>query len=130
MKIALIMLAGGLSTRMGTNFSKVFFNHHDKSIVQYSLEPFLQIKQIGQIIIVCPEETHAHFQGDFTFALPGKERFLSLENGLLKCKKSVEHVLVHDAARPLVVKEDIEKLINEGKEIGCIVSTIIKNAKR
>ncbi len=114
MKIALIILAGGLSSRMGTNFSKVFYRHRGKPIAQYSLEPFLTIDQIGQIIIVCPQEDRHHFQENFTFALPGKERFLSLERGLKECKKSIEYVLVHDAARPLIVKEDIERLIDEG----------------
>ncbi len=114
MKIALILLAGGRSLRMGTNVSKVFFKFRDKPIVLYSLEPFLQIEQIGQIVVVCPEEDRHYFKGDFTFASPGKERFLSLENGLIACNPSIEYVLVHDAARPLVIKEDIERLIDIG----------------
>ncbi len=116
MNIALILLAGGLSTRMGPEFSKVFYMHNGKSIVEYSLDFFKKNHLITHVVVVCPENKRLLFPSECIFALPGKERFLSVKNGLTALPKGVEFALVHDGARPLLVKKDIEKLIETGMD--------------
>ena len=114
MEIALVLLAGGRSKRMGTGLSKVFYKHNDKPIALYSLEVFRRIDQIGHFVVVCDRNWRKEFSSNVSFGEPGKERFLSLENALLSLPPSIDYVLVHDAARPVIVEEDIIRLIHEG----------------
>ena len=132
MKIALILLAGGLSRRMGGAFSKAFYVHRGKSIAQYSLDVFAQIPEIGQMIVVCANSHQTHVTAQVEYALPGTERFLSLENGLKLVDPSHKFALIHDAARPLIHLQDIKRLIelgvnSEGAALGApLRSTIAK----
>lgn len=128
MKIGLILLSGGLSTRMGKGFSKVFYQHRNKPIARYSFDIFQQIELIKNIVVVCPPEKNHLFGNTPLFALPGKERFLSVESGLRALPKDIEFALVHDAARPLIVEDDVKKLIEIGTQgDGASLGARVKN---
>ena len=110
-----ILLAGGLSKRMGVEFSKVFYEHNGKAIVRYSFDLLAKSNQIKNIIVVCPKTMQHYFPKSTVFAPPGQERFLSVENGLKKIENDLPFALVHDGARPLLTLKDVNNLI----EIGC-----------
>ncbi len=114
--ISLILLAGGLGSRMGSNIPKVFLPLKNKAIILHSFDLFSSMKEISEIVIVCPKEYHHLFPQNTCFAPPGEERQDSVQNGFRKT--TGETILIHDGARPFITRGDVLKLIQEGSPIG------------
>ncbi|MBQ7625080.1 MAG: 2-C-methyl-D-erythritol 4-phosphate cytidylyltransferase, partial [Clostridia bacterium] len=49
----------------------------------------------------------------------GKTRLESVYNAMLACSSKADYVLVHDAARPFIEKEDIRRVYEMTKRYGC-----------
>lgn len=116
MKISLILLAGGRGIRMGSSKPKTFLSLKGKPIILHSFDLFASMEEIDEIVVVCPEEHRHIFPPGTLFALPGNERQDSVQSGFQKT--TGEFLLIHDGARPLVKKEDVQKLLQEGIPIG------------
>lgn len=106
-----VMLAAGSGKRTGLNYNKVFYKLNDKTVIEHSLNHFINDKDCKQIVLVVSEleiedfkALNLHEKIEFTFG--GKERSDSVYNGLLKVKS--DYVIIHDGARPYVSKEIIE----------------------
>lgn len=128
MEISALLLAGGLSRRMGSACPKQFLPLKDKPIVLYSLEVLLQIEEIKEVIVVCAPQYHALFDRyAVRFALPGRERQDSVYNGLCAASPSSEWILVHDAARPFITQQCVRSLFEPG--LSCGVSALAVPAK-
>lgn len=135
---AAIILAGGMGQRMGGIF-KQFFPIHGKPILFYSLEKFLKLDFIYQIIIVLPEEkiifgsrlvNESYKDLRIRFVAGGKTRKDSTFSALEYIKASqrggqeIEHVIVHDAARPDISQTDLTALRKSMVKWGAAVSGI------
>jgi 2-C-methyl-D-erythritol 4-phosphate cytidylyltransferase len=116
MKISLILLAGGRGTRMKAPIPKVFLPLRGKPLILHSYELFSSMEEVEEIIVVCPKEFHLIFPKNTLFALPGKERQDSVQNGF--AKTSGEFILIHDGARPFITRNEVQKLLHEGLPIG------------
>ncbi|MCB1107160.1 MAG: 2-C-methyl-D-erythritol 4-phosphate cytidylyltransferase [Chlamydiia bacterium] len=114
--ISLILLAGGKGRRMESHTPKAFLPLHGKPMALHSFDLFSSIDLIDEIVVVCPKSFHHHFPQNTLFALPGKERQDSVQNGFQKTKGEI--LLIHDSARPFVSRKDILKLIDEGISVG------------
>ena len=77
------------------------------------------IDEIKEIIVVCADEYVSLIQGyvknyrlqkSIIFAPAGASRQESVYNGLKQT--SCEHVIIHEAARPLVTKNDFQTIVN------------------
>lgn len=112
--LSLILLAGGVGSRMGSPIPKQFLPLQEKPIALHSLEIFRETG-IEEIIIVCDPGYRDHF-GDALFALPGERRQDSVRNGLELCTK--EWICVHDSARPFIDVAMIERLYEAAKMSG------------
>jgi len=110
--ISLILLAGGSGTRMNSDVPKTFLPLRGKPVILHSFELFLSMSEIDEIVVVCPKERRSIFPESTLFALPGEKRQDSVQNGALKT--SGEILLIHDGARPLITREDVLKLLEEG----------------
>lgn len=110
-----ILLAAGEGQRACLGYNKVLYKVNGiKEIVLYSLEYFLSDPQCKKIILVINERDRAHFKNlvknpNVVFAIGGSTRGESVHSGLSKVDS--EYVIVHDAARPLVYKEDVFNLL-------------------
>jgi 2-C-methyl-D-erythritol 4-phosphate cytidylyltransferase len=119
MHISVILLAGGQGSRMKSKTPKQFLSLHGKLIALYSFELFCSFKDIFEIIVVC----EPHFQHLFStpafphvhFALPGDRRQDSVYQGLQHVSLQSTLVCVHDSARPLLSKEDLQTLVEAAK---------------
>lgn len=122
MNIALI-LAGGTGTRLGSDIPKQYIEVKGKPVIAYCVEKFILNADIDFIQIVADEMWHDYIRKhiDFIkikgFSQPGKNRQLSIYNGLVDISKyacETDKVIIHDAARPCVsdtmIKGCIEKL--------------------
>ena len=121
--VSLILLSGGKGTRMRKDLPKQYLLLAGKPIIMHSLERVGKIKKIDEIIIVCAEEYISYLQElikkynvkvNVKFALAGQTRQESVYNGL-KCVSN-SSVLIHESARPFVLKEEFEKLIEDESE--------------
>jgi 2-C-methyl-D-erythritol 4-phosphate cytidylyltransferase len=53
MKNYVILLAGGVGSRMGANVPKQFLEVNGKPIIVYTIENFQRNEQIEKIVVVC-----------------------------------------------------------------------------
>jgi len=115
-KCSLVLLAGGSGSRMKADRPKQFLDLLGKPVLQWDLELLLGIKELDRVVLVIAEEFREldflkPFASDerLVFASPGKERQNSVENGLAGITEDCTLVAIHDAARPLVTIDAIER---------------------
>ncbi len=127
MKNAAIIVAGGLGHRMNSNLPKQFMSLCGKPVLQWSLECFNRVESVKKIILVLPEdwldEGKKYLENfkpvkDFSIAVGGKLRQDSVYNGLKQVDNDFDFVAVHDAARPGITPELVEKGFKTANEKG------------
>ncbi|MBL7006351.1 MAG: 2-C-methyl-D-erythritol 4-phosphate cytidylyltransferase [Spirochaetia bacterium] len=123
MDIDLILLAGGIGNRMQQVIPKQHLLLSGKPIIMHSLERAEKIPMINKIIITCPENfiestkaMHASYNLKKTtiFISGGATRQESVCFALKYVK--TKNVIIHEAARPFVKKEEFVKLIESPQE--------------
>lgn len=124
--VAVILLAGGVGSRMKADCPKQFLPLAGRPVVEHSLELFAGMPEVTQLILVLDEgyrEAFAHLAGvpGFEFADPGVERQHSVFNGLQRVKDGVALACVHDAARPLVTRANVRDVLRDAREHGAAV---------
>jgi len=112
-----IIVAGGSSQRMG--FDKLFALLNNKPVLAHSITAFEQTKSVTDIIVVgraerlsdCEEVIRAQGFRKVSTVIPGGARRQdSVQQGLERLAQDCDFVAVHDAARPLVRPEMIERI--------------------
>ena len=93
----IIILAGGKGTRYGSQ--KQFINFHGKQLWQHVYEKTVEITSNTVIVGVDVPS--------------GETRSKSVMNGLHALREDTEHVLIAEAARPLVTKEQMKTLLDD-----------------
>jgi 2-C-methyl-D-erythritol 4-phosphate cytidylyltransferase len=113
---SVIITAGGIGKRMGTDLPKQFLEIQGKSILLHCLEIFHSYDTTLNIIITLPldwipywEELilRSHCQIPHTVVAGGEERFHSIQLALAHCQG--DFIMVHDGVRPLVSHETIHR---------------------
>ena len=124
---------------MGGNIPKQLMLLGGKPVYRYSLETFLEMEEIAEVVMAVPADWKLFFENEIfsdsanqlsdivkdklKIVVGGEERWQSVENGVNALTSNAEYVLVHDVARPFVSKEIIldvfETLINKGS---CLVA--------
>lgn len=109
--IDVIVVAAGSGTRLGANIPKAFVELNNKPMFYHSLKLFDESSRVNNVILVVPAdfvEQSKVMIDDYGFSkvrcviAGGLERNDSVANGFEKLSADVEHVLIHDAARPLL----------------------------
>lgn len=115
-----ILVAAGSSTRVG--FDKLFASLAGKPVLAHSLAAFQSASSVDEIIVVGREETMESIRAlakDFPkvrAVIPGGERRQdSVAAGLQALAEECDYVAVHDAARPLIRAEEIERVFVAAK---------------
>ena len=112
-----IIVAGGSSQRMG--FDKLFAPLNGRPVLAHSIAAFEKTESVRDIILVARAERLSDYEmlvreQDFrkvTAVIPGGARRQdSVQRGLERLASESRFVAVHDAARPLVRPEMIEKI--------------------
>lgn len=113
MKIAAILLAGGVGTRMKSVKPKQFLTLDHLPISTYSLNSFNAVDSIQTLVVVAQPQYRELFQSkkEIRFASPGERRQDSVYQGLLQIDETYDYVIVHDTARPFVTSTKILELI-------------------
>ncbi len=135
-RFAAVLPAGGLGKRMGGNIPKQLMVLGGKPVYRYSLETFLSMDEIAEVVMAVPADWKDHFEKEIfsdnasdeirakmKIVVGGAERWQSVENGVNALTSDAEFVLVHDVARPFISKEIIldvcKTLVEKGS---CLVA--------
>ncbi|CAM5195957.1 2-C-methyl-D-erythritol 4-phosphate cytidylyltransferase [Alishewanella longhuensis] len=122
--IAVVIPAAGVGKRMQADRPKQYLRLHGKTILEHSVKPLLAVEAVQQLYLaLSPDDPYFAATGltanQFIRVDGGAERVNSVLNALLQIDAlKMPWVLVHDAARPLVRREDIEHLISRCLEVG------------
>lgn len=112
-----IILCAGSGTRAKLGYNKVLYKVNDKPIYAYSVDLFKSISEVGKIVIVSSTNDYDYFVNEFkddnriVVTIGGKERSDSVLSGLKMCDSEV--ALIHDGARPNIIKEEVLDVYNE-----------------
>lgn len=118
MKYTLILLSGGVGSRMQNSIPKQYMLLAGKPMIMHVLDKVDTIDDISKIVIVCAKEYRQSIslmldQYGITkyveYAEAGESRQASVLSGLRKVL--TDNVIIHEAARPFVTVEDYKQLI-------------------
>jgi len=115
--ITAIILLGGNSSRMNGSVNKVYMKLYNKPVIYYSLDAFLKVEEVNQIILVYnPKDKELldkvleyYPEDDIKIVEGGTTRHESVHKALEYVQ--TEQVLIHDAARPYITPCDIRRVI-------------------
>ena len=121
-----VILAGGSGRRLGGNLPKQLLPLGDKTVIQWSVDAFIQSGLVDGIIIVAGKSSLSEIREIFTedkypevtaFVEGGLERSESSYNALLSRNFNDDDIIIfHDAARPFVDERIITDIINAAKQ--------------
>lgn len=129
--VGVVIVAGGSGSRTGGSELKQFRWVAGKPALLHSVQTFMARADVAIVVAVLPKAYAADpppwlFQCDvdrLLVSVGGRERQESVWNGLEDMPEQVRFVVVHDAARPLVTDETIERVIAKAREgVGAIAA--------
>lgn len=120
---------------MKTKDSKLLLKINGKTVLERSVNAFLNISDVDEVIVVAREKDIPAFSDILTdervsFVVGGDTRQQSVMNAL-DVIDDCELIIIHDGARPLIKSEDIENTIRAAKEnkasaVGVFVKDTVK----
>ena len=139
MKHAVIIVAGGKGTRMGSGTPKQFLLLKGKPVLMHTIEKFHSFDEDMRIIVLLPVEQMDYWKQlcmDYAFTIPhcnaqgGATRFHSVRNGLALLE--AEGLIgVHNGVRPLVSLDVIENCyhVAESKHAVIPVTDVVETIR-
>lgn len=116
-RAALVVPAGGAGRRMG-GVHKPFVALDGEPLLLHALRPFLGIHAIEWVVIALPADVAADppawlrdLDPRIRIVAGGSERGASVQNALVEVPAEADVILIHDAARPLVTADVIERAL-------------------
>lgn len=133
-----VIPAAGVGRRMQAKVPKQYLTINNKTILEHTLGLFSSHPKIaGLVLVLSPEDNiwatlDIDLHPNTTIVQGGKQRCHSVLNGLcaLSNKACVDDwVLVHDAVRPCVNREDIDRLMDTlcGHEVGGLLGIPVRD---
>ncbi len=131
--LGVILAGGGVGRRFGGQTYKQFVELGGRPIYHWSLETFLSMPLVQEVVAVVPEgheesftagTAHISNSGKMVVVPGGRTRQMSVENGLRALSSDLQWVAVHDAARPLVTPELVESTFLMALEAGAAVPSV------
>ena len=116
MQKSVIITAGGIGKRMGSELPKQFLVLGGKPVLVHTLELFFKYDPNIEIILTLPNEWRGYWEtviDKYFCRVPhiivngGEERYHSIQNALKQCSGSF--IAVHDGVRPFVSFETLER---------------------
>ena len=140
-RICAVIPAAGVGKRMGSEIPKQYLNLLGKSVLTRTLERLAQVRTLQKIYVAIASDDPYWPEQDNDIRVPvatvegGEERCHSVLNGLARMSEEFsadDWVLVHDAARPCVRREDIESLLEKASAhaIGGILATPVRDTMK
>jgi 2-C-methyl-D-erythritol 4-phosphate cytidylyltransferase len=141
MKVSVIIPAAGLGTRMGRGAPekegisrKQFMLLNGSPILIHTIRKFVSSPLVEEIVVALrPDDlpwaaeifSHQGFAKTVRTVEGGESRQQSVEHALATIGSDTDLVAVHDAVRPFIEIETIEKVIREAAETGAAIVGIV-----
>ena len=129
MKRSVVIVAGGSGTRMGSDLPKQYMHLAGKPVIAHTIECFRKFDPSILVVVVISREhsdlwepVGAGFRGIVT-ATGGESRYHSVRSGLARVPRGTV-VGVHDAVRPLVGPDLLERCYRIADETGSAVPVL------
>jgi 2-C-methyl-D-erythritol 4-phosphate cytidylyltransferase len=143
-RIAAIVPAAGLGTRMGSDLPKQFLELDGLPLIIFTLRRLATCAAITEFFVATRSDDVSSLQDKVSKAGLGKParvvqgggtRQQSVANALAQVDPATEIVLVHDAVRPFVTTAQVERVIAEARARGAAILGIpaidtVKEVKR
>lgn len=129
-RITAIVPAAGLGTRMGAETPKQFLELDGVPLLVFTLRRLAESQQITAFLVAVRAEDVAAVEQllakenlgrPVRVVCGGDTRQASVANALEQVAADAEMVLVHDAVRPLVTREQVERVIAEARTCGAAI---------
>jgi len=132
---AVVIVAGGTGSRMNNELPKQLIEINNKPVIVYSIEKFQHFNKDIQAIISLHKDYFDLFENikskhnlkNIEVVEGGDTRYQSFKNALAVLNPNTTIVGVHDAARPLVGLQTIEKTFAAAEQHGAAIPVIDMN---
>ena len=123
-----IVLGAGSGSRMKIDKSKLLLEINGKTVIERSVQAFLSVQEIDEIIVTIREQDYEAFSAlltdeRITFVIGGETRQKSVKNAV-ETIDDCDLIIIHDGARPLIKPEDIIKTIEAAKDFGAAATGV------
>lgn len=129
-----IIPAAGLGSRMSSSSYKQFLEIGGKPVIVHTLEKFQQATAVNEMVVVLPPgkvEAFSKRIAAYSFHKPlhfvagGERRQDSVYQGFLSLNgEETQIVVVHDAVRPLVPADLIQRVVERARLTGAAIAAI------
>lgn len=116
-----IILGAGSGSRMKSDKNKMLMTILGKTVIERSVEAFLAIKEVDEIIVTAREQELDDYIALFekedrvSFVIGGDTRQQSVKNAVEMIEEA-DLVLIHDGARPLIREQEIRLTMEAAKK--------------
>lgn len=135
--VSAIVLAAGSGSRMKSKTAKQFIQVGEYPLIYYALKTF-EASIVDEIIVVTRKEDIEYFKKEIVekyhfskvrkVVAGGKERYDSVEKGIIAADKRNKIVMIHDGARPFITNKMILDSISETRRCkACTVAVPVKD---
>lgn len=132
-----ILLAGGIGSRLGLNVAKQHVVINDHQIIEYTLTAFSSSEVVDSIIVVS-NINYIELVNDLKNKFPklkivvpgGKSRMQSVYNGIVAIKETAkdnDKIIISDAARPCVTNREVKEIVESLGTYMAVTSGIESN---
>jgi 2-C-methyl-D-erythritol 4-phosphate cytidylyltransferase len=132
MRVSAIVLAAGAGRRIGGDLAKAYLSIAGRAMVLRTLDRMFAAKTVTQVILVVAAEDLARctslLSGDTALRdraiflqTGGATRQESARRGLEKVAADADIVIIHDAARPFVAPDSIDRCAERAAQAGAAV---------
>jgi 2-C-methyl-D-erythritol 4-phosphate cytidylyltransferase/2-C-methyl-D-erythritol 2,4-cyclodiphosphate synthase len=132
MFVSAIIAAGGRGARVGADRPKQFLDLAGATILDRSIDAFLQHAVIDEVIVALPAEHVAGLsaryagraEGRLTCVAGGSRRQDSVAAAFAATDPAADIVVIHDAARPFVSATLIDRTVDAAREHGAAIASL------
>ena len=128
-KVSAIIVAAGDGTRMG-GVSKPLILLNGVTVFEHVLQKFVRSKYINEIVVACKNPSELDEIADkyqsimpVKLVIGGATRSESVFNAFSETAKDTRVIAIHDCARPLILTETINEVIDAAFESGAATAS-------
>ena len=130
-RVVAIVVAGGDGRRMGGDLPKQFLPLGGRPLLDRTLSAIAASARVDGIVLVLPPTFPEEGKGSYRSVEKvlavvdgGEQRQDSVRNALAAVPEDAEVILVHDAVRPFVSEELLERCVELAREHGAVVPVV------
>lgn len=130
-RVVAIIVAGGDGRRMGGDLPKQFLPLGGRPLLDRTLSAIAASARVDGIVLVLPpafpeegKESYRSLEKVLAVVDGGEQRQDSVRNALAVVPEETEVVLVHDAVRPFVSGDLLERCVDLAREHGAVVPVV------